>query len=89
MRRFERRRGRYGQLGRRRARQFLREKNVRGRRRKTVREKRTVADEKDDLFWQQDEGETQEDVLLCDLGKSSGEDAADVVLDSELLDVCV
>lgn len=48
----------------------------------------TVSDEEDDLFWHQDERESEKDVLLRHLRQGSREDAADMVLHSEILHIC-
>lgn len=48
----------------------------------------TVSDEEDDLFRHQDERESEKDVLLRHLRQSSREDAADMMLHSEVLHIC-
>lgn len=48
----------------------------------------TVSDEEDDLFRHQDERESEKDVLLRHLRQGSREDAADMMLHSEVLHIC-
>lgn len=52
-------------------------------------ERLTVADEEDDLFRHQDERQSEKDILLRDLRQRAGQDSADMMLYSQVLDVYI